>query len=254
MVGNVPGNKPTNRTTKAAAATAKAGIAKAKTTNNTPKKTAATKTDAKDRTPREPKKPTPKEITVTITSGDNLGYLAEKYHTSVKEIQKLNNIKDPSKLKEGQKIKIMAISEQDYKAYQEKLTKYYQQKYEIEQKKEVQRKKEKANALIEQAKKDGRDEDYAYAINYKTGNIVVTLKNNRNMGRIKEDFNLPPGSISSTNNMEKKFGKIPTYDNGSRSFETWDAIEVKKGTTLEINTDHFKTERTWKKAWKDFWN
>ena len=31
-------------------------------------------------------------------------------------------------------------------------------------------------------------------------------------------------------------------------------IEVKKGTTLEINTDHFKTERTWKKAWKDFWN
>ena len=202
---------------------------------------------------REPKKPTPKEITVTMGTFDTLSELAEKHHTTVKDIQKLNNIKDPNKLKEGQKIRIMAISDKEYKEYQTKLNEYNAKQAEIKRKQDVQRKKAKAQGLIEKAKKDGRGEDYNYAINPKTGNIVVTLKNDRNMGRIKEDFHLPAGSISSTNNMEEKFGKIPTYHTDSRSFETWDAVKVKKGTSLEINTDHFQTERTWKQAWKDFW-
>jgi len=251
MAGNIPGIRSTNKTAGLTPARQKAAPKAAPKTENQPAKATQAK---KDVMPKEPKKPTPKEITVTITSGDNLGYFAEKYHTTIKDIQKLNNIKDPNKLKEGQKIRIMAVSEQDYKNYQTKLREYYNKKSAIEEKQKVTRKTKQARVLIEKAKKDGRGEDYSYAINTKTGNIVVTLKNNRNMGRIKEDFHLPAGSISSTNNMEEKFGKIPTYHTDSRSFETWDAVEVKKGTKLEIDTDHFSTERTWKQAWKDFWN
>ena len=43
----------------------------------------------------------------TIQKGESLGRIAEKYHTTVQKIMQWNNISNPDKIAEGQKLKIM---------------------------------------------------------------------------------------------------------------------------------------------------
>lgn len=41
-----------------------------------------------------------------VKAGDTLSEIAEKHGTSVKELMKINNIKDPNKIKIGQRINL----------------------------------------------------------------------------------------------------------------------------------------------------
>ncbi|WP_139264011.1 LysM peptidoglycan-binding domain-containing protein, partial [Bacillus licheniformis] len=55
--------------------------------------------------PKPSKKPG-KRTTYTVKKGDTLSEIAQKYNTTVKALQSLNNIKDPNKIYVGQKLKI----------------------------------------------------------------------------------------------------------------------------------------------------
>lgn len=52
------------------------------------------------------KKPVKTETVYTVKKGDTLSEIAQKYNTTVKALQSLNNIKDPNKIYVGQKLKI----------------------------------------------------------------------------------------------------------------------------------------------------
>ncbi|KYC72960.1 hypothetical protein B4092_4997 [Bacillus licheniformis] len=52
------------------------------------------------------KKPVKTETVYTVKKGDTLSEIAQKYSTTVKALQSLNNIKDPNKIYVGQKLKI----------------------------------------------------------------------------------------------------------------------------------------------------
>lgn len=43
-------------------------------------------------------------IVISVEWGDTLGKLAEKFHCTVEDICKWNNIEDPNKIQEGQKL------------------------------------------------------------------------------------------------------------------------------------------------------
>lgn len=51
-------------------------------------------------------KPTTKTVTYTVKKGDTLSSIAKKYGTTYQKIAKENEIKDPNKIKVGQKLKI----------------------------------------------------------------------------------------------------------------------------------------------------
>ena len=58
------------------------------------------------------KKSAPTSTTVTagekhrVKSGESLGVIAQKYHTTVKQLMKLNGIKNPRTLRPGQTLRI----------------------------------------------------------------------------------------------------------------------------------------------------
>ncbi len=52
-------------------------------------------------------KPTSTTIIHVVKKGENMGRIAEKYHTTIEKILKWNNLTNPDKISEGQKLKIL---------------------------------------------------------------------------------------------------------------------------------------------------
>lgn len=200
---------------------------------------------------KEPPKPKPKQIVVTIGSGSSLLYLAGVHNTTVDEIMKLNpEIKHADRIREGQQIKINSIDNKTMEAYKEKLAAYEHQQYEIHQAKEIQQRTELAKNKIEQAKKHGWEVDYKFSVD-KNGYIIVMPKERKKLYEIRNELGLPPGHIDAMNNLEGKYGKIPTVNDGTRDIETWDNIKTKDGDTFLIDPGAMKTSRTWTQFFKD---
>lgn len=65
-----------------------------------------TKPKSSSAKPTKPSSPQAKYFYYTIVSGDNLWDIADKYDVTVSQIKSLNNLKNASRLKPGQKIKI----------------------------------------------------------------------------------------------------------------------------------------------------
>ena len=106
-------------------------------------------------------KPKPKRITITVKDGESLGFIAERYHTTVSDIVKLNGLEDPDKLKPGQKLQIDAIDGKQLEAYENYQNALWEQEWEQEQKDKLNQKIETSKAEVEKAKEYGYGEDYA---------------------------------------------------------------------------------------------
>lgn len=76
-----------------------------KTESSAPQKTSAASQPAKTSAPAKTNSSKPKTTTYTVVSGDNLGRIAAKFHTTVKAIQAANGLKN-DKIRAGQTLKI----------------------------------------------------------------------------------------------------------------------------------------------------
>lgn len=200
-----------------------------------------------------PAPPKTKKITITLGSFDTLSGLAAKYHTDINSIMAANGIKDANKIREGQTIIIDAIPEDVYVQYQKAVDEYETLLYEQKRAEEIAQRTAKSEAFMEQAMENGWGEDYTFSIDKNNGYTRVTLKDGKNLGEIKRDFNLPAGSLSETNSLESKYniGTARTHDD--RIIENWDVVEAAKGDSFLIDPNVAKTKRTWTQFFKDIW-
>lgn len=199
-----------------------------------------------------PKEPKRKEITVTAGSGTSLFALALKYDTTVDAICKLNNIKDPDKIREGQKIRIMAYDPKEKAEWDKYQDMIAEEKRKAEKAKEIEQRKALAEAKIQEAKKNGRDDDYSFSVDNE-GYVVVTLKTNKKLHEIRSEMGQKPGTLDAMNNFDARYGQIPTVSDGVRDIETWDNLEAKKGESFRLSTSEMHTSRTWTQFFKDIW-
>ncbi|MCI1272883.1 MAG: LysM peptidoglycan-binding domain-containing protein [Clostridiaceae bacterium] len=198
---------------------------------------------------KAPQKPVAKEVTVTVTEGMSLLGLAGKYNTKMADIRKLNHLKGDN-LKIGQKLRIMATDAKELKAYEEYQAQIIEQKNKQAEKANIQRKNKLAEGRIAQAKSYGLGEDYSFKKDEKTGNIIVTVKDEKTLAEIKEDFNLPDGSLRETNGNLKP-GTVYTGSSGEPT-DNYDVSKIGKGGKVVINTDHFKPEKPFSQEVKDW--
>ena len=201
----------------------------------------------------EPQKPERKVKTYTIREGQLLGFIAQEQDTTVDEIVKLNPGLNPDKIKPGQQIKIGYYDPKEYATYQKKLDAYEDQQRQIRETKALVERTNLANKQIEKANKNGWSTDYSFKVDEK-GYVIVTLKEPKKLHEIRKELGLPSGHLDVMNNLESKFGKIPTVNNGTRDVETWDNVNAKEGQTFLIDPACFRTERTWTQAFKDFFS
>lgn len=203
---------------------------------------------------KEPPKPTPKQIVVTVGYGSSLQYLAGVHNTTVADIMKLNpEIKSADKIREGQQIKINSIDKKTMEIYEKKLAAYENQQYEIRKAKDIQQRTELANKKIQQAKKDGWEVDYKFSVN-KDGYVIVSPKERKKLHEIRSELGLPSGHLDAMNNLESKYGEIPTVNDGTRDIETWDNQKTNDGDSFLVDPSCLRTKRTWTQAFKDFFS
>lgn len=197
-------------------------------------------------------KPKPKRITITVKDGESLGFIAERYHTTVSDIVKLNGLEDPDKLKPGQKLQIDAIDGKQLEAYENYQNALWEQEWEQEQKDKLNQKIETSKAEVEKAKEYGYGEDYSFKVD-ENGNVLVTLKKEKELGEVRRDFRLPAGTLSSTNDIKGKYEPetIIDFDNLSR-YNDYDQAEVPAGDSLLIDGQHFRPDEN-RTAWDRFW-
>ena len=67
----------------------------------------ATSGTVKPATTAQPDNTTASILYHTVQKGESLGRIAEKYHTTIQKIMQCNNLTNPDKIAEGQKLKIM---------------------------------------------------------------------------------------------------------------------------------------------------
>lgn len=164
----------------------------------------------------------PKPVQIKVKAGvdgnsSSLGGLAEQYRSTVAEIVKANDLKDPNKLKSGQELIVPSRTGKDwdnFRAYQDKYTKA---EIETEQKaaavkhaKDVEVNTIIAKNEIINAKAKGLDKKYEFKVN-SDGNLIIKLKKSIEVGDIITDFKLNDGILLKNN--EDLFGtKIKRED------------------------------------------
>ena len=199
-----------------------------------------------------PKEPQRKEITVTAVPGTSLFGLAMKYDVSVDDIKKLNGLTSDN-IREGQKIRIMAFDPKEKEAWDNYQDELSEQKYEAERKADIERKNKLAESRIEEAIEYGLDDKYSFSIQKETGNIIITLKEGRQLYDVKQDFNIPDGVLRAYNNDLNKY-EIPKFDTERGMVENADNVKAKKGDTLVIDIDSFKPDKPFMQKLADVWN
>ena len=127
-----------------------------------------------------------------------------------------------------------------------------EQRWEQEEKERLEQKIETSKAQVEKAKEYGYGEDYLFEVD-KDGNVLVTLKKEKELGEVRRDFRLPAGSLSSTNNIKGKYkpATITDIDRYIR-YKDYDQAEVPVGDSLLIDGQHFSPDEN-RTAWDRFW-
>ncbi len=198
----------------------------------------------------EPIRPTGTPTKITIGQGESLSVLAAKYNTTIDMIKKANNLTSDN-VREGQVLTVNVVTDKELKEYEKLRAQYDAKVKEEKEKAEIEQRTEKAQQLIEKAKKDGYGKEYDFSIN-DNGHIIITLKTEKQLGEIREDFGLKEGALRKTNpSIEQKYKIAEARDHNGEKFETWDNVKASVGHTFVIDTNEFSTERTWAQAWQD---
>jgi len=151
--------------------------------------------------PEKPEKD--KVITHVLDAFDTLSALAQKYHCTVKEIQELNNIEDPSRVQYQQKVKIPTYSEKTWQTYEAKERKYQKELenfYEYQRTQEIYEKVKHASKEIKKGEAYYPN-DYAFEIQtdekgHETGDVIIRLKDNKTLYDVRTELGLPPGILT----------------------------------------------------------
>ncbi len=192
-------------------------------------------------------KPKPKKIEITVGHGDNLGSITERYNTSLSEIMELNNLKDPNKLKEGQKLIINTYDKAELEAYTEYQNNLSQQEY-------TQARIQKAESAIDLAKELGYTKDYDIR-RTTNGDILLIPKAPKELGQVRSDFQIPPGSLSSTNDIKGKYEPQKNLSSSMHIVNNYDKAKVPAGDTLLIKVEDFNPNpsiTTWDRILDNF--
>lgn len=184
--------------------------------------------------------------TVTVATGESLGGLAVKYHTTVSELAKLNKLPVNADLKIGQNLKVKAYNEKEYANY--KKAKARQEELEF-RKEEAQDKKQQAaqlkqniardQAQIQKARQFGLDKKYGMSYDKKTGNVMVKLRDSQSLAQVRKDFGIPKGVISQNNNMNQ----FESQEIGESGIQSYDLATAKKGTTIVVPAGNFNPQQ-----------
>ncbi len=201
----------------------------------------------------EPKRPKPEGTKdVKVGFGQNLFDIATKYHVSIADVVKANPGLDPDKIKEGQTLKMPFVSDKNWANYEKAKDDYerkaaakFEQEYKAEKAKNLKEKTQLAQAKIQEAKELKHGESYNFTVDKKTGNIIVTLKKDMDLGDIRNDFRLPGGHLRQMNpDITKKYqpDKLFNLDELRRE-ANWDGADVKAGDKFVIDPNAFKPSK-----------
>ncbi len=206
------------------------------------------------------KPPISGEKTVTVQSGETTFSIATKYHISMEELLAANPGVDKDKIYENQKLNVPYRTDKAWNKYQKDIEAYENQQYLLseqklaaERKRNLNKKIDIANTLIQKAKELEHDKSYTFKVDKKTGDIIVTLKKDMELGDVRSDFRLPKGHLRSMNpEITKKYKPSTMFnlDEGIRVSD-WDNADVKKGDSFKISPDVFKPSGGF---WKDLFD
>lgn len=170
-------------------------------------------------TASKPKKYDSKVITYTIKDMDRIGTIAREHGTTVASILELNPGLDPNKLYANKTIKIDALTDKgkaaktadELKAKQKEDAEIAQMEKEDAAIAKAEAAKLQANIIAAKEKVTIANsnpelaEQYAFNI-AEDGKITITLKEDtkKTLGQIKEDFNIPDGTLTKYNDIYKK--------------------------------------------------
>lgn len=199
----------------------------------------------------EPIKPTGTPTQIKVGQGESLSVLAQKYNTTVALIKKANNMTSDN-VREGQILTINVVTDKEQKDYEKLRAQYDLKVAEEKEQLEVEKRTAQAQCLIDKAQKDGYGKEYNFSINNK-GHVIVTLKADKKLGDISDDFGLEDGVLRGTNpsiEQRYKIGKAARNSDGEE-YETWDNVQAKAGDTFVVDTNDFQTTKTWSQRFSD---
>lgn len=201
----------------------------------------------------EPQRPKAEGVKdVTVSSGQTLFDIATKYHVSIKDVLKANPGLNPDRIKEGQVLKMPFVSDKKWNAYIDSKDQFDKQelaKFDAELAQEkaqaLKQKTELAQARIQEANDLKYNEKYSFRVDAKTGDIIITLKEDKELGDIRNDFNIPSGHLTQKNpSIKQKYEpeKFLDLDAGVRK-ANWDGADAKKGDSFIIDPNAFKPSK-----------
>lgn len=129
----------------------------------------------------------------------------------------------------------MTSAKEYVKSIPSRTNQYFADKADQKAKTEAAERRKSADEKFKKADNSGYNESYSYEVNEK-GMIVITVKDNTTLGKIKKDFGVPDGVIGQFNNLEKDYEAREIGDTGITSF---DLAKAKKGNKIVIPAEAF---------------
>ncbi len=201
------------------------------------------KFDGELKEPVKPVRPKPTKVKVIILKhGDIVSSFLNKYHVTLKDVEKANPGVNLGDVREGQKIKMPYVDQKTWNTYTSKLKEYDKQlsKYfEAEEAAELKKKTNHSKEIIKRAKKKKLDKKYIFSVS-KEGNILAKLKEERRLGSVRSDFKITgEGTLRDMNPWIGSRYKMSKYNYFLifQSIPNWNATKVKKGEVFTLYPD-----------------
>ena len=190
-------------------------------------------------------------------SGETTFSIATKHHISIDELLKANPGMDKDKIYQNKAIKVPYRNDKDWKNYEKDVEAYenqqlalWQQEQDAKMAEALKNKKDQATAMIQKAKELKYDESYNFTVDEKSGDIIITLKKDMELGDISKDFRLPAGHLRAKNpDITTKY-KPENHFNLDKQVRVsdWDGADAKKGDSFIVDPNAFKPSAGF---WKD---
>jgi LysM repeat protein len=182
-------------------------------------------------------------------SGETTFSIATKHHISIDELLKANPGMDKDKIYQNKAINVPYRNDKDWEKYEKDVDAYenqqlalWQQEQDAKRAEALNNKKDQATAMIQKAKELKYDESYNFTIDEKSGDIIITLKKDMELGNISKDFRLPAGHLRAKNpDITTKYTP-ENHFNLDRQIRVsdWDGADAKKGDTFIVDPNAFR--------------